>query len=236
MKTKHILNILLLSTFILSAQNATDKFIISEEIGGMFGGYAEVHFNQSIPMSQNVASLDVHRLVWLMGYKFNDRTTFAAEIEFEHVKEVYVEQAFLNYTINDYISLKTGLILSPMGIINSYHEPPTFNGVERPNVDKYIIPSTWREIGCGIHGRFLDVSINYQLYFMNGFNGYDDDGGVLSGYSGLRSGRQKGAKSYMSSPNITGRIDFYGLPNLGLLSETCSGRSYLCLEAQEDLF
>ena len=122
----------------LSSQNATDKFILSEETGVMFGGYADVHFNQPISMGQNVASLDVHRLVWLMGYKFNDRTTFAAEIEFEHVKEVYVEQAFLNYTINDYMSLKTGLILSPMGIINSYHEPPTFNGVERPNVDKYI--------------------------------------------------------------------------------------------------
>ena len=49
---------------------------------------------------------------------------------------------------------------------------------------------------------------------MNGFNGYDEDGGVFSGSSGLRGGRQKGAESYMSSPNFTGRIDFYGIPNL----------------------
>ena len=39
-----------------------------------------------------------------------------------------------------------------MGIQNLYHEPPTFNGVERTNVDKYIVPTTWREIGVGING------------------------------------------------------------------------------------
>ena len=26
------------------------------------------------------------------------------------------------------------------GIINEYHEPPSFNGVERPNVDNIIVP------------------------------------------------------------------------------------------------
>ena len=54
----------------------------------MFGAYGEVHFNQHTPFKNNVSTLDVHRIVWLMGYKFNDRVTFAGEIEFEHVKEV----------------------------------------------------------------------------------------------------------------------------------------------------
>lgn len=213
MKKSILFTIFTFYSFVLLGQNATDKFILSEDDGPMFGAYGEVHFNQPMPMEDNVASLDVHRLVWLMGYKFNERTTFAAELEFEHVKEVYVEQAFLNYSINDYINFKTGLILSPMGIINSYHEPVTFNGVERPNVDKYIIPSTWREIGAGIHGRLLDLNLNYQLYVMNGFNGYDD-GAKFSGSSGLRGGRQKGAESFMSSPNFTGRLDYFGIPNL----------------------
>ena len=39
-----------------------------------------------------------------------------------------------------------------MGIQNLYHEPPTFNGVERTNVDKYIVPTTWREMGTGVTG------------------------------------------------------------------------------------
>ena len=89
-------------------------------------------------------------------------------------------------------------------IQNLYHEPPTFNGVERTNVDKYIIPTTWREMGIGLSGRSLAHSINYQAMLVNGFNGYND-GGVFSGKSGLRSGRQKGAESYITYPDFAAR-------------------------------
>lgn len=35
-----------------------------------------------------------------------------------------------------------------MGFIDEVHEPPTFYGVERPEVDSRIIPTTWRELGA----------------------------------------------------------------------------------------
>ena len=59
--------------------------------GMTFGGYAEVLYNQ--PESAN-GEIDVQRLILLFGYKFDDRVQMVTEIEFEHVKEVYVEQAF----------------------------------------------------------------------------------------------------------------------------------------------
>ena len=59
-------------------------------------------------------------------------------------------------------------MLVPMGIINEYHEPTTFNGVERPLVEKYIVPTTWREIGAGVTGNIIPASIKYQAYIMNG--------------------------------------------------------------------
>ena len=99
------------------------------------------------------ATLDVHRLVTFFGYNFNEKASFVSEVEFEHVSEVYVEQAFLDYKIKNNLSVNAGLMLIPMGIQNLYHEPATFNGVERTNVDKYIVPSTWREIGIGVSGR-----------------------------------------------------------------------------------
>ena len=40
----------------------------------------------------------------------------------------------------------------PVGIINERHEPPVYYGVERPFVDTVIIPTTWFEIGAGVHG------------------------------------------------------------------------------------
>ncbi len=181
------------------------------------GGYGQVDYNQPINSgTQNTGTLDVHRLVMLFGYNFNERTSFVSEIEFEHVKEVYVEQAFLNYRINNFINFRAGLMLVPMGIINEYHEPTTFNGVERPMVDKYIAPTTWREIGFGFTGNVTRASLKYQAYLMNGFNGYDDNGAHLSGKNGLRKGRQKGAVSYISSPSLTAKVEYYAIRGLNV--------------------
>ena len=109
-------------------------------------------------------------MVILVGYNFNDDVQFVTEIEFEHVSEVFVEQAFINYSIGNNVSLRGGLMLIPMGIVNEYHEPTTFNGVERPAVDNVIVPTTWRELGVGVIGRFPDASLGYQAYIFNGFN------------------------------------------------------------------
>lgn len=199
----------------IKAQNSAEKIVAGNE-GLHIGGYGQIDFN--LPTRDGTTykngTLDVHRLVTFFGYNFNEKTSFVSEVEFEHVTEVYVEQAFLDYKIKNNLSVNAGLMLIPMGIQNLYHEPSTFNGVERTNVDKYIIPTTWREIGIGVSGRSLEHSLNYQVMVVNGFNGYDKDGGVFSGKSGLRSGRQKGAKSYITYPDFAGRVSYYG--HLGL--------------------
>jgi hypothetical protein len=106
-----------------------------------------------------------------------------------------------------------------------YHEPNTFNGVERTNVDKYIVPTTWREIGAGISGRLNDYSLNYQLMMVNGFNGYDSDGGVFSGKKGFRSGRQKGIESYVTDFDFAGRVSYFGMLGWNLGASFYSGES-----------
>ncbi len=181
------------------------------------GGYGEITYNQ--PESLN-GELDVQRFILMAGYKFSDKVQFISEIEIEHVSEVFVEQAFINYSVGDNVSLRGGLMLVPMGIVNEYHEPTTFNGVERPNVDNKIVPSTWREIGVGVNGRFPDASLSYQAYIFNGFKSTEADGdeviGLLKGSSGLRGGRQKGIKSTVTSPNFSAKLDYYGILGLRL--------------------
>ena len=191
------------------------------------GGYAQVDYNQ--PEGDN-GNLDVHRLVVLLGYKFNDKVQFVTEIEYEHVKELYVEQAFLQYTIADNVNLRGGLMLVPMGIVNEYHEPTTFNGVERPNVDKSIIPSTWREIGLGVSGKFDEASLRYQAYIFNGFASVNETK-VLGGSNGLRNGRQKGAESTINTPNLSAKVDYYGIQGLRLGLSGYFGRT----QAEDDI-
>jgi len=193
--------------------NAAQRILSGNINNGVtVGGYGEINYNQ--PEGSN-GTLDVQRLVMLLGYKFNDRVQFVTEIEFEHVKEVYVEQAFLQYSLNDNVNLRGGLMLVPMGIVNEYHEPTTFNGVDRPSVDKSIVPTTWREIGVGVQGRFNEISLGYQAYLFNGFRSVNS-GKFLGGSNGLRNGRQKGAESTINTPNLSGKLDYYGLPGLRL--------------------
>jgi hypothetical protein len=180
------------------------------------GGYGEVHYNQPVSKNQKeLGTLDVHRIVMFLGYNFSKSTQFVSEIEFEYAKELWVEQAFLQHRITRSVNLRAGLLLVPMGIINEYHEPTTFNGVERPIIDNRLSLSTWREIGFGFSGNILPVNMKYQLYAVGGLNGYDTKG-IFNGSTGLREGRQKGSKAYISSPALTGKIEFYGIRNINI--------------------
>lgn len=216
-----VLAAVLISTMGISQENSKNDYqnsgqrLLANKLpaGITIGGYGQIDYNE--PDGSDVGKLDVHRLVLLFGYKFNDKVSFLTEIEYEHVKEVYVEQAYLKYRASDNLNVLAGLMLVPMGIINEYHEPTTFYGVERPNVDKYIVPTTWRELGVGISGRIDNASLKYQAYIFNGFKSYSG-GGTLRGSDGLRKGRQKGAESVVSSPNFSTKIDFYGIQGLRL--------------------
>ena len=227
LKTRHQLRRhLLIFTFLIATtalfaqdenvnQNTAGKMLDSDKKLSI-GGYGQMDYNQPLDNEfRKNGVLDVHRLVLLFGYKFNERTNFITEIEFEHVNEAYVEQAFLNYKINKWLNFRGGLMLIPMGITNEYHEPTTFNGVNRPMVDTKIIPTTWRELGAGFAGSFNEISLKYQAYIVNGFNGYNGSAQV-NGNDAFRKARQKGIKSYISSPNFTTKIEYYGIRSLNI--------------------
>lgn len=194
-------------------QNAAQRILSGNINSGVtVGGYGEILYNQ--PEGDN-GEIDVQRLVLLFGYKFNDRTQFVTEVELEHVNEVFVEQAFLQYSLNDNVNLRAGLMLVPMGIVNEYHEPTTFNGVERPSIDGSIVPTTWREIGFGVSGRSDNASLRYQAYIFNGFASVNESK-VLGGSNGLRNGRQKGIQSTINKPTFSAKLDHYGIQGLRL--------------------
>jgi hypothetical protein len=209
-------------------QGNTAQRLLAKNQKLSIGGYGQIDYNQAIMRDESsTGKLDVHRMVLMFGYKFNSRTNFITEIEMEHVSEIYVEQAFLNYRINDYINFRGGLVLIPMGITNEYHEPTTFNGVERPNIDKYIVPSTWREVGAGFTGNIKEVYLKYQVYLVNGFRSaeFGTDKAAFTGANGLRKGRQKGAEAFSSSPNFSTKLDFYGIRGLKIGAAAYIGNS-----------
>jgi len=97
-----------------------------------------------------------------------------------------------------------------MGFINEIHEPPAFLGALRPETERQIIPSTWRENGIGVFG--ASGAFSYRAYLINGF----DASGFAA--SGIRGGRQNGAQAAAEDFGAVGRVDYTG--KLGLLVGT----------------
>ncbi|MDO9595168.1 MAG: porin [Lutibacter sp.] len=217
MKNIRLIAVLLVGFTVFAQENSEENsqsFGTKISEGVSIGGYAQIDYNE--PDGSAPGKLDVHRMIMYLGYKFNDKVSFISEIEYEHVSELYVEQAYLKYKANENFNVLAGLMLVPMGIINEYHEPTTFYGVERPNVDTFIVPTTWREIGVGFSGKIDNASLKYQAYLFNGFKSYAAGAGILRGTDGLRRGRQKGAESIMNSPNLSTKLDYYGITGLRL--------------------
>jgi hypothetical protein len=182
-----------------------------EEEHTTIGGYGEVHYTNATG-PDTPGEVNVRRFVLYLAHSFSERLAFRSELEVEDTKveggeeggEVALEQLYLDYTLSPAAIIRAGLVLPPIGIINETHEPPTFNGVERPAFDRDVIPSTWRDIGVGLVGALPGSSgVSYRVYFLNGL--------VASGFSadaGIRGGRQEGKEASFANPSLTGRLEW----------------------------
>jgi hypothetical protein len=182
--------------------------------GLSIGGYGEANYINFIGDEEDddLDRSDALRTVLYFGYKFSDRIVFNSEIEFEHgttedpnngeeAGSVSVEFAALDFLWRPELNARAGLLLVPMGFINEVHEPPFFYGVQRPEVERRILPSTWRENGVGAFGQ-LGETVEYRAYVMNGFNAQNFSD------AGIRDGRQNGNHSLTEDFAFVTRIDW----------------------------
>jgi hypothetical protein len=150
------------------------------------------------------SKLDLYRAILYVGYQFTDDIKFVSEIEWEHGGREstggygIMEQAYLDFRLNNVASLKLGHMIVPVGMVNLYHEPTAFYSVSRPEVEKYIIPSTWHENGAIVHGKIN--SFDYQVGIMAGLNAEDG--------TEVRSMRQSGQKSEADDFGLVARVDY----------------------------
>lgn len=170
--------------------------------GLSIGGYGDVHAN--FDNGSESDEMDFHRLVLYLGYDFTDWIKFHSETELEHAWTddgyVLLEQAYVDFLLSDQTNFRAGRMLAPVGIVNEHHEPTLFNGVERPNFAKYIIPSTWSVDGVGLFGQ-INPALSYQAYVVAGM-----DGDSFSS-SGIRGGRMQSRQS-LNEVAVTGRLDY----------------------------
>ncbi len=191
--------------------------VYAEEHGVSLGGYGEMLYQAPESRADDGSpsgradEIDFLRAVLYVGYRFDERWVFNSEIEFEHAStddegSVSVEFAYLDYLARPALNARAGLLLLPVGFLNELHEPPIFLGARRPDLERVILPTTWRENGVGLFG---DVGpFTYRTYLLNGL----DASGFTAG--GLRGGRQRGSEAKAEDFAWVGRLDYVGLPGL----------------------
>lgn len=178
--------------------------------GLSIGGYGEFYFVAPTGASGADRTADYHRFVTYLGYKFNENLVMNTEIEYEHgttgknqagdAGSVSVEFSYLDFLIRPGLNIRAGNLLIPSGFVNKMHEPPFYRGTQRPNVERSLIPSTWRELGVGIHGQPVE-NLRYELYVVNGLHAE----GFSS--SGVRGGRQKGNRAVWEDVAVAVSVD-----------------------------
>src|SRR5690242_17050411 len=217
-----LLGLLFLAVLVASAPVARAGDEDKDEVGKLeFHGYGEVHYNN--PRIDTMSSgagneLDFHRFVLGWEYSFTPNLRFEGEIDHEHAaQELELEEAYLEYDWKPAVSIRGGTLLIPVGPLNEFHEPPLYYSVERPYVERYIVPTTWQENGAGFAGEAKGERLSYRAYVVAGL-----DATRITTLGGLHDVSSKGAESKADDLAGTGRVELRGLAR-GL---TLSGSGY----------
>ena len=176
--------------------------------GLSIGGYGEALYQNFA--GSGTDQFDLLRVVLYFGYKFSESFVFNSEIEYEHATaedgDVAVEFAYVDWLVQDALNFRAGLLLVPMGLVNELHEPTAYLGATRPETERRLLPSTWRENGLGVFGDAGPLS--YRAYVVTGFDAEGFDAG------GLRGGRQKGSEAKAEDLAVVARVDWTDTPGL----------------------
>jgi hypothetical protein len=185
----------------LNSGIAKNKTVIS--------GYGSAFYQRNFNLKQSTVTLE--RAVLFVGHQFNQKISVFTELELENAKveggeegaEISMEQAFLKFSLNPKQYLVAGLFVPRIGILNENHLPVNFNGVERPLVETFIIPATWRELGVGFYGSANRLPLNYSVALINGLNSADFEHGT-----GIRDGRAEGKSAFANNLALTASLQY----------------------------
>lgn len=184
-------------------------FITSWSRAGI-GGYADLQFRAEREEGFATETSFVVKQVNLFVFaSLHERIRFITELEIEDGgEEIVLELAAFDFDVLRGLSLRAGMLLSPIGRFNIAHDSPANAFVDRPLVATRVIPTTLSEPGAGIFGGFRpwsDAHVGYELYLVNGF------GDGIAVRPNPESPLAPGTPNLIDnnrSPSIVGRVAF----------------------------
>lgn len=179
-----------------------------------------VGMEDDIELSYN----NLYRFSTFFGYRFTDKIIWNSEVMVEYLQDPngndhfeLILEAFMDFSIHKSFNVRTGLYPLSLGYINNNDEPVMFGSVNRSDVERIIIPSTWMGMGVSFYG-IISPSVNYTLGFAQGL-----DGSAFRSGTFIRSGREPRFDSNaFTTYSVNPQINFVGLKDW-----TFSGSAYI---------
>lgn len=181
---------------------------------------------------------NLYRFGFYFGYKITDRLIFNSEIQAELLHDGFNEvgtefnfEWMFDYLFHPSFNVRVGNYPIPLGYTNINEEPIAFYSVNRPEVERIILPTQWLETGVMFYGNFLSNQLEYNLGITKGL----DASNMVEG-TWIRRGRfhglevphawaSNGKLEYVGKESIKlGIAGYYG--DAGRGRETPSGQAF----------
>ena len=180
------------------------------------GGYAEAHARyQRVDGLRDEAGFEAKRFNLFANTLVSDWVRLGSELEFEDgAQEVVLEYAAIDLRVHpSLLTIRGGMVLSPLGRFNLAHDSPLNEFTDRPLVSTELIGVALSEPGFGVFGQIPAGRVGrltYEAYATNGFH----DGLITDSEGGTRIPRgRRNFEDNNGSPAVVGRIAWS--PGLG---------------------
>jgi hypothetical protein len=172
------------------------------------GGYAEVHARyERVDGVRDESGFEAKRFNLFTNTRVSDFVRIGAELEIEEGgEEIKLEYAAIDVRIHPSLTIRGGMLLSPLGKFNLSHDSPLNEFTDRPLVSTELLGVALSEPGLGAFGQFGFAQtgrLTYELYATNGFH----DGLITESEDGTRIPLGRGNfEDNNGSPAFVGRI------------------------------
>jgi hypothetical protein len=172
------------------------------------GGYAEAHARwEEVGGLREEAGFEAKRFNLFTATQVSDFVRIGAEIEIEEGgEEVKLEYAAIDLRIHPALTLRGGMILSPLGRFNLSHDAPLNEFTDRPLVSTELLGVALSEPGFGVLGQMgfgRTGRVTLEGYATNGFH----DGLITASEEGTRIPLGRGnTEDANASPALVGRV------------------------------
>jgi hypothetical protein len=188
-----------------------------------FSGYGESNYINYIG-NKNTQSEDLElymtnmqRFVAYVAYRPKKWLVLYAEIFAEYMNDGRKEQhfefqpeVFADFLFNEKFNLRLGTHQAQIGYINNSDEPVMFYTVNRPEVERIIIPSTWIDLGIMTYGKF-NKNLKWSASLYQGLDPTD-----LRGATWMRRGRADALRFNFEGFTVNSSLKYTGLKNTEL--------------------